>query len=114
MAGERTTELRIRQVKNNRMRRSIRLLFLMPVFAQAFFTLVGCHLVSLSFFSAWHDRWFGSYLAFTDDFTLLTKVLAGLNAGILWAGIMMVVFLEMFLPVFSALLLMIKLPKPRK
>jgi len=35
-----------------------------------------------------------------------------LNAGILCAGIMMVVFLEMFLPVFSALFLIVKLPNP--
>ena len=32
------------------------LLFLMSVLAQAFFPLVGRHLVSLSFFTAWHDR----------------------------------------------------------
>ena len=32
------------------------LLFLMSVLTQAFFPLVGSHLVSLSFFTAWHDR----------------------------------------------------------
>ena len=32
----------------------------------------------------------------------------------LWAGILIVVFLEMFLPVFSALVLTIKLPNPVK
>ena len=56
----------------------------------------------------------GNYFTFVFDLTLLTKVLAGLKAGMLWAGIMIVVFLEMFLPVFSALFLMIKLPKPLK
>lgn len=44
--------------------------------------------------------------------TSFTKVLAGLKAGILCAGIIMVVFFEIFLPVFSALLLMVKLPNP--
>ena len=34
------------------------------------------------------------------------KVLAGLKAGILWAGMVIATFLEMFLPVFSALVLM--------
>jgi len=52
--------------------------------------------------------YFGSLLAFTPS----TKTFAGLNAGMLCAGILMVVFLEMFLPVFSALVLIIKLPKP--
>mgnify|MGYP000601137075 CR=1 FL=1 len=45
---------------------------------------------------------------------LSTKVFAGLKDGILCAGIMIAVFLEMFLPVFSALSLTIKLPKPLK
>ena len=31
------------------------LLLFMSVLAQAFFPLVGRHLVSLSFFTAWHD-----------------------------------------------------------
>jgi hypothetical protein len=60
------------------------LLFLMSVLTQAFFPLVGSHLVSLSFFTAWHDRdVLKNYFALTDDFTLLTKVFAGLNAGML-------------------------------
>lgn len=41
------------------------------------------------------------------------KVLAGLKAGILCAGIMMVVFLLMFRAVFSARVLTMKEPKPR-
>ena len=36
----------------------------------------------------------------------------GLKAGILCAGISIAVFLEMFLPVFAALVLMIKDPNP--
>jgi hypothetical protein len=32
------------------------LLLLMSVLTQAFFSLVGSHLVSLSFFTAWHGR----------------------------------------------------------
>ena len=43
-----------------------------------------------------------------------TKVFEGLKAGILWAGISIAVFLEMFLPVLAALVLMIKEPKPLK
>jgi hypothetical protein len=34
--------------------------------------------------------------------TTLTKVLAGLKEGILWAGMMIVVFFEMLRAVFSA------------
>src|ERR1035438_5183095 len=76
-----------------------------------------CGLPSYVVFSFY--RWacffqLGNYFTLVFDLTLFTKVLAGLKAGILWAGIMIVVFLEMFLPVFSALFLMIKLPKPRK
>jgi hypothetical protein len=37
---------------------------------------------------------------FTFFFTLLTKLLAGLKEGMKCSGMMMVVFLEMFLPVF--------------
>ena len=40
------------------------------------------------------------------------KIFAGLKAGILWAGIITAVFLEIFLPVFLALVLITKLPKP--
>jgi len=54
------------------------------------------------------------YFTLTFVLTLLTKVLAGLKEGMLWAGIMIVVFFEMFLPVFAALFLIIKLPKPLK
>ena len=54
--------------------------------------------------------YFGSLFVFTPS----TNIFAGLKAGILCAGILIVVFLEMFLPVFSALVLIMKLPKPRK
>ena len=40
------------------------------------------------------------------------NVFAGLKAGILWAGIIIVVFFEIFRAVFFALFLTIKLPKP--
>ena len=45
-------------------------------------------------------------------FTLPAKLLAGLNAGMLWAGIVIVVFFEMLRATFSALFLTMKLPKP--
>ena len=38
------------------------------------------------------------YLTATLLFTPSVKVFAGLNAGILWEGILIVVFLEIFLP----------------
>lgn len=72
------------------------LLLLVPVLSQTLFTLVSGHLMSLSLFSAWHTR--NYYLTFA--FTLLTNAFAGLNAGILCAGIIIVVFLEIFLAVF--------------
>ena len=40
---------------------------------------------------------------FTCDLTLVMNDFAGLKEGILWAGIMIVVFLEIFLAVFFAL-----------
>src|SRR5210317_1100356 len=49
---------------------------------------------------------------FTLVFTLLTKVFAGLKAGIECSGIMMVVFLEILRAVFLALFFTMKLPKP--
>ena len=54
------------------------------------------------------------YFTFTLVLTSSTNVLAGLNDGMLCAGIIIVVFFEMFLPVFSALSLTIKLPNPLK
>ena len=50
-----------------------------------------------------------NYLALA--FTLPAKLLAGLNAGMLWAGIVIVVFFEILRATFSALLLTMKLPK---
>ena len=47
-------------------------------------------------------------------FTVLTNTLAGLKAGMLCAGMVIVVFLVMFLAAFSALCLMMKLPNPRR
>jgi hypothetical protein len=55
-----------------------------------------------------------NYLTLTLALTPSTKTFAGLNAGMLCAGILIVVFFEIFLPVFSALVLMIKLPNPRR
>lgn len=55
-----------------------------------------------------------TFILYLFSFTAFRNALAGLNAGILWAGILIVVFFEMFRAVFSALRLMIKLPNPRK
>ena len=46
--------------------------------------------------------------------TISINSFAGLNAGISWAGIMTVVFLEILRAVLSALCLMMKEPKPRR
>ena len=54
----------------------------------------------------------GDYFTTTFVFTSSTNVFAGLKEGMLCAGMMIVVFLEMFLPVFSALSFTIKLPNP--
>ena len=47
-------------------------------------------------------------------FTERVKVLAGLKAGILCSGMMIVVFLEIFRAVFCALFFTMKLPNPRR
>src|SRR5512145_2370144 len=49
---------------------------------------------------------------FTLFLTFVAKVFEGLNDGILCEGIIIVVFLEIFLAVFSALFFTIKLLKP--
>jgi hypothetical protein len=73
--------------------------------------------VSFTFFTAWHKS-IGFkinnsfYFTSTFVFTPSTNIFAGLNAGILCAGIFIVVFFEILRPVFSALVLIIKLPKP--
>ena len=46
------------------------------------------------------------------DLTLVMKDFAGLKAGMLCAGIIIVVFFEIFLAVFFALFLTMKLPNP--
>jgi len=86
-----------------------------------------CRLALLRFFRLWVatlclflflplgiNQFFIRYFYFTSTllFTPSTKTFAGLKAGILCAGILMVVFFEMFLPVFSARVFTIKLPKP--
>ena len=58
------------------------LLTLMSVLSQSFLTLVSRHFMSFFLFSAWHS--FTIYRLITRYFfTSFTKVLAGLNAGIL-------------------------------
>lgn len=49
----------------------------MSVLTQAFFPLVGSHLVSLSFFTAWHDVMFKKLLCFNRGFYLV-------NEGFCW------------------------------
>ncbi|EJW97185.1 membrane protein [gut metagenome] len=88
----------------------------MSVLSQSFFTLVRRHFVSFFLLSAWHSfkfLWVNTkivYYFFTDN----VNVLAGLNAGILCSGMMIVVFFEMLRAVFWALFFTTKLPKPRR
>jgi len=93
------------------------LFFLVAIRSSAFLTFVSRHLMSFSFLSTRHnavDLSINIYFTSTPVFTPSTKTLAGLNAGTLCAGILIVVFFEMLRPVFSALVLIIKLPKPLK
>jgi len=53
----------------------------MSVLSQTFFPLVGCHFMSLSFLSAWHNYFFLNY--FTLVLTVFVKDFAGLKAGML-------------------------------
>ena len=49
----------------------------MSILTQAFFPLVGSHLVSLSFFTAWHDVMFKKLLCFNRGFHLVNEGLCG-------------------------------------
>ena len=79
------------------------LFLLVSILSQAFFALVRRHLVSLVFFTVWHNI----AILGVSYLTAFMKVLVGLKAGILWAGMVMATFLPMLRPVFSALVLMI-------
>ena len=57
------------------------LLLLMTILAKSFLTLVRRHLMTFSFFTAWHNKKYLGY--YKLDLTSFTKDLAGLNAGIL-------------------------------
>ena len=59
-------------------------------------------------------KFIGLILMLIYFFTERVNVFAGLNAGMLCSGIMMVVFFEMFRAVFCALFFTMKLPKPRR
>ena len=60
----------------------------MSVCSSSFLSFVSCNLMSLSFFSAWHNLYFYTfifyyYLTATLVLTFSTKVFEGLKAGIL-------------------------------
>ena len=59
------------------------LFLLVSVLSQAFFTLVRGHLVSLVFFTVWHNKYCFDELFQKNHLTAFMKVLAGLKAGIL-------------------------------
>ena len=69
-------------------------------------------------FNSWklmpQSDFYSLILLYSDYFTFSRNSFAGLNAGMLWAGTIIVVFFDIFLAVFSALRLMIKLPNPRR
>lgn len=73
----------------------------MSVLSQSFFTFVSRHFMSFSFLSAWHSfkiLWVNTLVYYF--FTERVNVLAGLNAGMLCSGMMIVVFLEILRAVF--------------
>ena len=73
----------------------------MSVLSKSFFTLVRRHFMSFFLLSAWHSfkiLWVNTLVYYF--FTERVNVLAGLNAGMLCSGMMMVVFLEILRAVF--------------
>ena len=92
------------------------LLALMSILSQSFFTLVRRHLMSFFLLSAWHSVMFldGYKCELYVYLISCIKVLAGLNAGMLCSGMMMVVFFEMLRAVFWARFFKMKLPNPRR
>lgn len=59
------------------------LFLLMSVLPQALFSLVGCHFMSFSLFTAGHIKFsLEGYFTLTFDFTFVTKDFAGLKEGI--------------------------------
>ena len=73
------------------------LLLLVAVLAQALFTLVRSHLVSLMLLTVRHNV---KKLMVYFSLTALTKLLAGLKAGMSWAGMVIVVLRVMLRAAF--------------
>jgi hypothetical protein len=85
------------------------------VSSRSFLTFVRCYLMSLSF-TTWHifvDFMINILFCFVICFHSLYKTLQVWCRNIVCRNFI-VVFLEIFLPVFSALVFTIKLPKPLK
>lgn len=55
----------------------------MSILSQTFFPFMSRHFMSLSFLSTRHVSWILRFMNYLDFFTAVTKVLHGLNAGIL-------------------------------
>ena len=87
----------------------------MTVLTKTFFPLVGSHLVTLMLLSVWHSPLvFRGSLFIVNYFTFAAKLLAGLKAGMLCSGMVMVVFFEMLRATFLARFFTMKLPNPRR
>ena len=90
----------------------------MTVLAQTFLPLVRSHLMTLMLLSVRHSCKFNGLTLSLDPvrpyFTFAAKLLAGLNAGMSCAGIVIVVFFEILRATFVARFLTMKLPKPRR
>lgn len=82
------------------MRSNIVLLLLVTVLTQTFFTFVRSHLMTLMLLSVWHSCKFLIKLYKRYYLIFATNVLAGLKAGMLCAGMVMVVFFEMLRATF--------------
>ena len=89
-------------------------LFLCLFFLSLFLRLCVFIFARLRFFPLGIMKYYLCLDYFVFFFTASTKSLQGLKAGILWALIVMVWFLEILRAVFSALCFTMKLPKPLK
>ena len=72
----------------------------MSVLSQSFFTLVRRHLMSFFLLSAGHSFMFLTVNKLIDYLISCIKVFAGLNAGMLCSGMIIVVFLDILRAVF--------------
>ncbi len=88
----------------------------MSVLSKTFLTLVSRHLMTFSFFSAWHDPNNFRLDNYFEEWSFTSPIndFEALNEGMLCSGMIIVVFFDIFLAVFCARFFTIKLPNPRR